>query len=494
MRSFFFAAALLAIPALGFAQGALTPPSGAFLGGAPAPTMKSLDQIEARTPLGAVGGSFAAISIDSPGSYVLLGNLSVRAGDGITINSDNVTLDLNGFTISSSANPASGTAVLFPSSRHNIVIRNGHIGGAGAVDPATGGFSGAGFSKGIFSTGTLDNSLVSEITLSGLALYGIYLDSGSTVDRCVVVSCYGIGIVGQAVTNCSATNCGNTSIQGISVSNSYGASVAGTGISATSASNCIGTSTSGIGLIATQSAANCSGSTQSGTYGLRVATAGATPVLGSAESCKGTVASGSGVGLSAGSASNCTGTAVAGCGLEAISTTNCNGISASGTGLSAEIATNCNGKSTTGTCGLNAANTATGCYGEVSAATGGGSSSGLWAYTASNCRGSMNCPEGDASSHYGLAANIAENCYGAGLRSNGLRATFSALNCRGECNAQLYIGLDVTYGTANNCSARSGNGLGGYGVAIKAAIAIAIACSTNSQGTVVAPQKFLGTP
>src|SRR6516225_8837704 len=77
------------------AQGALTPP------GAPAPTMKSLDQIEARTPI-----SFAPF----------------------TITANNVTLDLNGFTITSTAPIAStDNGILLSGSRTNIAIRNGHI-------------------------------------------------------------------------------------------------------------------------------------------------------------------------------------------------------------------------------------------------------------------------------------------------------------------------------------------------------------------------------
>ena len=75
-------------PAL--AQGDLTPP------GAPAPTMKTLDQIEARTPI-----SILPYTIDSSGSYYLTNNISTD-GDGIIISSNNVSLDLNGFTISGS--------------------------------------------------------------------------------------------------------------------------------------------------------------------------------------------------------------------------------------------------------------------------------------------------------------------------------------------------------------------------------------------------------
>lgn len=65
------AACLLLFSALNFrvptfAQGSLTPP------GAPEPTMKTLDQIEARTPI-----SSAPFTIIRPGSYYLTTNLTV---------------------------------------------------------------------------------------------------------------------------------------------------------------------------------------------------------------------------------------------------------------------------------------------------------------------------------------------------------------------------------------------------------------------------------
>src|ERR1700674_2893120 len=83
-----------------FPQGSLTPP------GAPAPAMKTLGQIEPRTPI-----SFAPFIITQPGSYYLTTNLTVPSGDAIDIATNRVTLDLNGFTIPSTANPAGGYAI-----------------------------------------------------------------------------------------------------------------------------------------------------------------------------------------------------------------------------------------------------------------------------------------------------------------------------------------------------------------------------------------------
>src|SRR5438067_13816044 len=83
------------------AQGSLTPP------GAPAPTMKSLDQVEART---AITNTSSLVMISQPGSYYLTHNLIVSSGNAIDITTNQVTLDLNGFTISSTPVSAAGYA------------------------------------------------------------------------------------------------------------------------------------------------------------------------------------------------------------------------------------------------------------------------------------------------------------------------------------------------------------------------------------------------
>ena len=80
-----------------FAQGSLTPP------GAPAPVMKSLDQIEPRTIVNAAntpGDSGNSFIITNAGSYYLTTNLvGVSSKNGIKIAANNVALDLNGFAL-----------------------------------------------------------------------------------------------------------------------------------------------------------------------------------------------------------------------------------------------------------------------------------------------------------------------------------------------------------------------------------------------------------
>ena len=123
------AAVILAMLPTGFAQGSLTPP------GAPAPTMKSLDQIEPRTIVNAVntpGDAGDMFIISQPGSYYLTTNLTDTAfKNGITITTNNVTLDLNGFALNSLPGSGPGTAIEIPGNRTNLTVRNGSISGWG---------------------------------------------------------------------------------------------------------------------------------------------------------------------------------------------------------------------------------------------------------------------------------------------------------------------------------------------------------------------------
>ncbi len=96
------------------AQGSLTPP------GAPEPTMRTLDQIEPRTPIASL-----PFTITQPGAYAVVKNLSSAAG-GISVQASDVTIDLNGFTLSGDRAVA-GQGITVAAGCDNVTIRNGTV-------------------------------------------------------------------------------------------------------------------------------------------------------------------------------------------------------------------------------------------------------------------------------------------------------------------------------------------------------------------------------
>ncbi|MDQ6631352.1 MAG: hypothetical protein M3Y82_06295 [Verrucomicrobiota bacterium] len=266
----------------------------------PGPTMKTLAQIEPRTPISSV-----SFTITNSGSYYLTTNLNVLTGNAITIATNGVTLDLNGFTISSTAASANGTGILINSSLRNLTIQNGFIQG-GVTNNGTNVYSGGGFQYGIHQQGSSPvNVVVSRVSVAGLLGNGINLGTGNStvVESCTAHTVGGNGIIASTIQNCAAVDCGATAIFGDVVSNSHGESTGlGYGLTASfNANNCYGSS-SGTGLFAANTANNCSG-----------------------------YCSGNNTGLS------CTHIAIG-----------CYGFSSSGIGLSAYIANSCRGQSTFG--------------------------------------------------------------------------------------------------------------------------------------------------
>src|SRR6185295_9041736 len=85
--------------------------------------------IEPRMPI-----SSLPFTISQSGSYFLSRNLLFTAMgvNAITITASNVTLDLNGFTLSSTA-AADGEAIHVQPNLHGIVVRNGAIDGTSTV-------------------------------------------------------------------------------------------------------------------------------------------------------------------------------------------------------------------------------------------------------------------------------------------------------------------------------------------------------------------------
>jgi hypothetical protein len=87
--------------------------------------MKTLDQVQPRTAIESL-----PFSITQSGSYYFTKNLNFTAtsGDAITISASNVTVDLMGFTLSSSSG-VTGDAFRMNAGLRSISISNGVIAG-----------------------------------------------------------------------------------------------------------------------------------------------------------------------------------------------------------------------------------------------------------------------------------------------------------------------------------------------------------------------------
>jgi parallel beta-helix repeat protein len=160
--------------------------------------MKSLDQIEPRTPI-----SSLPFTIDQPGSYYFVTNLTGDASGGITIAASGVTLDLMGFELAG----GTGSAIKVSGTQRNIAIRNGVVrdwSGDG-IDLFTGasncqverlrvsGNAGHGVTAGM-------GSVVRDCTAFGNGSQGIRVNSGSSVQGCTARSNGGFGF--RLIDNC----------------------------------------------------------------------------------------------------------------------------------------------------------------------------------------------------------------------------------------------------------------------------------------------------
>jgi hypothetical protein len=215
-----------------FGQGALAPP------GPPAASMKSLDQVEPRTPIESL-----PFSITQGGSYYLAKNLqfSATSGDAITIAASDVTLDLMGFTLSSSS-AVTGSAIRINASLRNVAVRNGVITGtttvklSGPTGNRTVTVTPGGFASGIRSSdpeatechfvnlrisgcrsvglNAGDNALVQNVTARENGATGIGVGPASTVTASIASFNGTFGLLGSlcVVTNVTADSNGATGV------------------------------------------------------------------------------------------------------------------------------------------------------------------------------------------------------------------------------------------------------------------------------------------
>ena len=147
---------------LASAQGPLAPT------GPPGPMMRTLKQVEPRTPI-----SSLPYDITQRGSYYLQANVAGQAGtNGITITTDDVTLDLNGFTMGGVA--GSLTGILVSGTRANISIRNGVVRGWGEH----------GVDAWLAKNSSIENVKAYTNGWDGASNDGLRLGTGGLITRC----------------------------------------------------------------------------------------------------------------------------------------------------------------------------------------------------------------------------------------------------------------------------------------------------------------------
>ncbi|MEM0983051.1 MAG: hypothetical protein AAGI17_03770 [Planctomycetota bacterium] len=208
--------AVLAQPAS--TLGPLTPPAGPISGTGPslAEVSPRLPVNNTNTPAGA--GLDSLFTISSPGSYVLTSNITVPPGQiGIVINSDDVSIDLNGFTISGTGPDSGSTGIAaVPGDRSQsntgLLIHNGFIADVGTAIDLKRDFVGNFF----VTTSGVEAGTISDLAITGCKT-GIDAERIGVSGCVIAVSEIGIETTEANVERCSVQVVGAEARFGIRV-------------------------------------------------------------------------------------------------------------------------------------------------------------------------------------------------------------------------------------------------------------------------------------
>ena len=229
MRAYVWTLAALGVAVtanLARAQGGLTPP------GAPAPSMKTLAQVEPRIPI-----TNLPFVISQPGSYYATTNLTLSvAGTGIVVNANDVSIDLNGFQLNGPG-ASSSIGVLQQPWFRNLTLVRGNLSGWGQCAVSADGSAGrfafltlSGNASGLYAG---PKSQISDCTASDSSfpaffslIFGFMAAESCTLQRCAAIANTGnnmaIGfyvLSNSIVSDCVASgNAGSTYAYGFSLS------------------------------------------------------------------------------------------------------------------------------------------------------------------------------------------------------------------------------------------------------------------------------------
>lgn len=219
--------------------GPIDPPAGPV-----GPSGRTLDEIYNKVPGAngsgdgriAIPGGTSVVTISQPGSYVLTGNITVPLIKGIIIAASDVTLDLNGFTVSS-AQIGPGASLSISANQTDIVVRNGTFkGNTNGVDISSG----------------VNRLILEDLRFTGVDMNGVRTVGTSsrniTIRRCcfedlgVGSSPIGLRLSGTdiRVEQCTISRFNVNQAEGIRIENAVGVVLSGNTIMSDSANGVIG--------------------------------------------------------------------------------------------------------------------------------------------------------------------------------------------------------------------------------------------------------------